>query len=894
MTSPLPAPPAAAERLLRLTIRDAEWRDAVTGDLREEFVHLVRRLGPGAARQWYWRQAIGLGIRFTAARVVPRSAPRRWQVRDADMEPRRAWLPARDVLYAWRAIAHRPGLSATIVGTLALALAANATVFNLVDALYLRPLRFPGVERVVIVSSAPNNAPGAQHNSVAPADFRDWQHESTTLSDLAAATFWDPNMSGVDEPEQLPGFLVSPGFFRVLAAEPLLGRTFLDAEAIPGQDRRVVLSHGLWTRRFGSDPAVVGRTIRFDGEPYEVIGVMPSGIAIPFGAEAWAPLAYPEERWTDRSRGGLMVIGRLADGQTIGTAHAELAAIVERQQREYPETNARRSLTVVSLTRGLADGFAAPILAIWQAAAILLLVIACANIANLLLARGAERQQEFAVRMALGAGRLGLIRQLLFEGAVLAGMAMLVTVPLAAAGMEATRRGMPTTIYRWVPGLDFIRLDYTVLGITLALGALATLVFSCLPAFQATRANAAHALRDGGRTMAGASRTWIGKTLVVGQVALAVCLVAGAGLVIGGVDRAVNGVMGFERRNVMTAELRLDGRAYAEPEQRRQFVSQVFERLRGMPAVDTLAAASSLPYTPAGSDRIYPEGVALSDAEVRSARVQRVTPAYFDALRIPLLEGRVFTDADHPDAPLVAVVGRGFAERYWPGRSAIGRRIRTTADGPWLEVVGVVGDVVQDLLLDRGTPTMYRAAAQAPALPTAFIVRTAGDPRNVRGELRRAIAAVDPELPVLHLRTMEDVIAERAGGITHLARVLGAMSAIALLLALLGIYSLMAYLSSRRTQEFGVRMALGATRGSLRRLSLGHAAFVTGMGLAVGAVLAAALNRVMSSALFGLVSIDLPSIAMMTAGIGATALAAGWLPARRAASMDPTEVLRME
>src|SRR5690606_18262440 len=442
---------------------------------------------------------------------------------------------------------------------------------------------------------------------------------------LAAAAFWDPNMSGVDEPEQVPGFLVSPSFFRAIGAEPLIGRTFLDSETVPGSHRRVVVSHGLWARRFGSDPSLVGRTIRLDGEPHEVVGIMPPGLALPYGAQAWAPLAYTDQQWAERGRGGLLVVGRLADGQTIGSARAEMTAIVGRQRQEYPETNARRDLTLVSFTRALADGYAAPLLAIWQAAAILLLAIACANIANLLLARGAERHQEFAVRLALGAGRWRIARQLLFEGALLAFLAVMVTVPLAMAGAEATRRGMPPGIHRWVPGIDFIRFDPSALAVMAALGVIATLVFSWLPAVQASRAAVSQSLRDGGRTIAaGRSRGWMGTGLVVGQVALAVCLVAGAGLVLGGVDKAVNGALGFDKQHVLTAEMRLDGPAYREPEQRRQFVDRVFDRLRGMPAVESLAAASSLPYSPGGgllSRPIYPEGLALTESEARPARL---------------------------------------------------------------------------------------------------------------------------------------------------------------------------------------------------------------------------------------------------------------------------------
>jgi predicted permease len=896
MSTAQPPPPALAERLLRLTIQDEEWRDAVSGDLREEFAVVVRRRGASVARRWYWRHALALAVRFAAGWAIPAAAPRRgWRPSDADLVSNRSRALTRDVVYAWRAVAHRPGVSAVIVGTLALALSANATVFSLADALYLRPFRFPGVNRLVIVSSSPDNEPGADHTSVAPADFRDWQRESTTLASLSAATFWDPNMSGVDEPEQLPGFLVSPAFFRAIGAEPLLGRTFLEAEATPGHDRRVVVSHALWVRRFGSDPSLVGRIIRFDGEPYEVVGVMRPGISIPFGAQVWAPLGYTEQQWNERRRGGLLVVGRLADGQTIGTARAEMASIVERQRREHPETNARRSLTVVSFTRGLADGFAAPILAIWQAAAMLLLAIACANIANLLLARGAARRQEFAVRLALGAGRWRLARQLLLEGAWLALMGVAVAVPLAMAGTELTRRGMPPGISRWVPGIDFIRLDPALLAVAMGLGALATLFFSWLPAVQASKLATSHALGDGGRTMApDRSRGWLGTALAVAQVAVALCLVAGAGLVIGGVDRVVNSAPGFDRQHVLTAELRLDGRAYAEPEQRRQFVAQVLEGLRGLPGVEAVAAASSLPYTPSGAQPVYPESVELAAGEVQSAKAQRVTPGYFKALGIPLVEGRTFTDADRPGTGSVAIVSRSFGDRYWPDRSPIGRRFRTSPDGPWLEVVGVAGDVVQDLLLDRGSPSFYQPAAQGPTFATAFVVRASGNPLDWSGDLRRAIAVVDPDLPVLHLRSMAEVIGERAGGITHLARLLGVMSGIALVLALMGVYSLLSCVSARRTQELGVRMALGASRWQIVQLGLRQAVIVTALGLTVGTGLSIALGRVMSSSLFGLVTLEVGPVAGMVIVLGLTALAAGFLPARRAADLDPTEALRSQ
>jgi putative ABC transport system permease protein len=801
---------------------------------------------------------------------------------------------ASDALHAWRAVAQRPAISLTIVGTLAVALAANATIFTLADALYLRPFRFPGADRLVIVSSAPNNDPAADHSSVAPADFRDWERESTVLTGFAAAAFWDPNLSGIEDPEQVPGFRVSPKFFRTIGVEPLLGRTFADTEATPGEDRRVVLSHGLWIRRFGSDPSIVGRTLRFDGEPHEVVGVMRPGTAVPYGADVWAPLAYSDEEWADRKGGGLLVMARLADGQEIGAARAEMAAIVERQRQAYPDTNAKRGSTVVTITRGLADGFAAPLLAIWQAAALLLLAIASANIANLLLAQGAERQQEFAVRLALGAGRGRIARQLLFEGAWRALAAVVLTIPLAMAGVESTRRSLPPGIHRWVAGIDFIRVDIATLAVTLGLGAVAMVLFSWLPAVQASRAAVSDTLRQGGRTMAGSGRrNWLGVGLASGQVALALALVVGAGLVLGGIDRAVNGTLGFDKRNVIAAQLRLTTPAYESAERRRQFSNRVLERLRGIPAVETLAVSSSLPYTAGFQTRpIHPEGQSLTDAEVREARWVSISPDYLDVMRIPLLEGRRFSDADREDTPQVTIVSRAFAERYWPGGSPIGRRFRTSAEGPWLEVVGVSGDVVQDLLLDRGSPTYYRPIPQQTPFATVIVARTTADPLALSGELRRAVFAADPDQPILELRSLEQVVAERAGGIMSFARLLAGMGIVALVLALVGIYSLMAYVAAGRTREFGVRMALGATRGHVVRLSLRQAAIVTVCGLVAGTGLAIALSQVMSTAMFGLVSFDVASIAMITAALGVTVMAAGWLPAHRASRMEPTDALR--
>ncbi len=359
-------PPAFAERLLRASVRDAEWRDAVSGDLREEYATLVARRGPAAAARWYWRQALPLAARFTAGRVVPAiTPPRRRRVAVADIERTSSlgsgW--SRELRHAWRGLWQRPALSATIVCTLALALAANAVVFNLADALYLRPLRFPDVDRLIVVASdAIGEKPYLDRESVTPADFRDWRQSITTATGLAAVEWWDPNLSGVDIPEQVAGFRVTPGFFETLGVAPILGRTFGDAQARPGADRAVVLSHAFWTRRFNADPSLLGQTIRLDGAPYEVVGVMPPRFVLPYGADVWAPLAYSDEKWADRKSDSLMTFARLVPGRTLADAQEEWRAVVARQAAEFPETNKNRPVTVLSLTRGLGDDAIGPFL----------------------------------------------------------------------------------------------------------------------------------------------------------------------------------------------------------------------------------------------------------------------------------------------------------------------------------------------------------------------------------------------------------------------------------------------------------------------------------------------------------------------------------------------------
>lgn len=896
-----PTPPTFAERLLRASVADPEWREAISGDLREELATVAARRGPAAATRWYWRQVLPLAVRFAVGRVLPAvTPPRRRRVTIADVEGTSAlgsgW--GREFRHAWRALQQRPGLAAVIVGTLAVALAANAVIFNLADALYLRPFRFADVDRLILVASdASTDKPYFDRESVAPADFRDWTRSLTTVSALSAVEWWDPNLSGVERPENLHGFLVSTNYFDLLRVRPVLGRAFSAADGQPNANRTVVLSHAFWLRHFNGNTAVLGTTMRLNGAPFEVIGVMPPRFVVPYGAEVWAPIGYDEAMWSDRKRDALMTFGRLAEGQTLDAARAEIEAVVARQRAEFPDTNRTRGVRVVSFARGLGDDAVGPFVAIWQAAAVLLLLVACANIANLLLARGTERQPEFAIRLALGASRLRLALQLLIEGVCLAAIGVGVGAGLAAVAIRFSRSFLPATVVRFVPGYEYIRLDLAVLGAMAALGALATIAFSLVPALQAARGTHGGPLVSGTRsTTTTPGRQWLRSMLAGAQIALTIALVVAAALIVGAVNRAAHGATGFDRRNLITAQLSLPAVPYADPARRRQFAATVEARLRALPSVTAAAAVTALPYTNLAASRpLFVEGQPVEDgAEPRQVDLQRASADYFETMGIPLRRGRALTDGDGPDAPATAVVSQRLADDVFPGQDPIGRRLRLAADGEWITVVGVVGDVVQDWFAARINPTVYRTLAQDPTLTQMFVARVEGDPLRLAADLRRAVAAADPDQPIEQLATMEQVIRAKVSGIDYFAKVLTAMSGIALALALTGTYSLIAYLAARRTREIGLRVALGATRGQVLWLTAARAGRIAVGGGLAGAALAIALGRVMQSALFGLIAPSTLVVVAAVVSLGLITTAAGYFPARRAAAQDPWQALRSD
>jgi putative ABC transport system permease protein len=883
-----------AEHILSTVVRDVELRESMIGDLREESARYARRFGGSGAARWHLRQSLGIAMRYGMMRLLRRKPPVRW-ITTADFEPQGPWWTgaARDLRYAWRATQQRPMLSGAVILTLALALAANSTTFSLLDALVLRPYRFAGVERLIVATTTGPEDTFFDRINVTAADFREWRQQSTTVSAWAMYQWWDANLSGVDTPEQVPGFLVTPGYFALLSSPPVMGREFLESESQPGQHHRAIIGHGLWSRRFASDPNIIGRSIRLDGAPYEVVGVAAPGFNTPDGAEVWAPIAMTEEAWANRRAENYGIMGRLADGVALEQAQAELTTIVDTQRRDHPDTNHRRYARVLSFTKGLADPGAGSFIGVWQAAALLLLLIACANVANLLMARGAERASEYSIRLALGSSRTRLFGQTLMEGLVLSIGAVLLAMPLIAVGLALSRASIPVSVLRFVPGWAFIRLDVGLFLATAALGTVAMVIFSLLPAIQATKAQVADTLRQSGRSLTpGRNRQWVRSALATTQMALALALVFASSLAMTAAYQTVNGRLGFDKSNLLVAQLNLPERTYSDPETRRRFISEVSDAMRVIPAASHVGVVSIIPAAFNNSSRrFFPEGENVTEQEARTAQFRMATPEYFAAMKIPLMRGRLFDDSDRQDSPPVAILSTTLARRYWGDEDPLGKRFKLAVDGPWITVVGVSGDLVHNWF-DRRLDMCYVPISQQAPYSLAFAVRTVGDPHALAGDLRRAVAKVDADQPIAALASLDNMVEERAAGFAFIARALGIVGLIALVLSIIGIYSLMAFLTTQRTQEIGVRMALGAGRWQVVRATTTRAIAITIVGIAIGSALAIAAGRLMESLLYGLVSTSFTQLGALVAVLGFVALLAAYVPARRAARVDPMAALR--
>ncbi len=797
-----------------------------------------------------------------------------------------------DVRYAWRSLLKRPLLTLTVATTLAFGLGANAAIFNVVDRLVLRPFPLADPDRTVLMAETGPRLDYGNKEAVSPANFVDWRTSTDTVSHLSALQWWDANLVERGNPERLQGCQVSWGFFDALGVRPAVGRSFVRDDETYGRHHVAIVSDALWKRRFGGDPALVGRSITIDGDPYQIIGIAPPRFAFPDGSEVWAPLAFDPKQAPRRDVRYLTVIGRVQPGKTVDEVQTQMSVIADRLAREYPDANRDHGVRVFTLTRGMMDQGVGPILSMWQASALVVLLIACANIANLMLARTAERRRETAVRLALGASRGRVIRELLTESSLLALVAVPPALAFAWVALHLMRISMPARILRFVPGFEQLGPDPRLLAFTIVLALFTGLIFGVLPALQAARSRVSEALKDGGRTT---GRQLLRRAIVVAEMSIALPLLVAAGLGVLGTNRFLNGPQGYDPDGLLTMKLVLPERTYADDGARRRFVERAMESLASVPGVGEAATVNNLPAAGSNSSRtIEVDGHPPADPKDPPSVDNRVvTPDYFSVMRIPVQHGRAFTDGDRDGSAPVAIVSESMARKYWPGEDPVGHRLRTPK-GPWVTIVGICGDVIQDWFDKRNVPTLYRPFAQSPSDYFGIVVRTAGDPTSVAPSVRQALLRVDPTQPVFEMMSMRVQLKERTIGLQYLAAIMTVFAGLALLLAVVGLYAVMAYMVTQRRHEIGVRIALGASPRDVARLAVGQAARLTAVGAVIGFALSLALGKLMQAGLLGIATNDGRVSVVFGAVLVVSALVASYIPARRAAAIDPLVALRAE
>lgn len=803
-----------------------------------------------------------------------------------------------DLRYALRTLAHSRGFTVVAVVTLALGIGANSTIFGLLNALLLRPLPYADADKIVIVFEKrirENNLT----NPVSPADYLDWKAQSDRFSAMAARAGQSADLIGAGEPERISSSQVTLEFFDVVGVRPALGRFFTAEEMQLGKDAVVVLSHGLWQERFGGSPQAIGQKINLSGRMHEIIGVLPASFQFweggAGGTRLWFPFAFPPDFPQVRAAHFLSVYARLKPGVTLAQAQAQMDAIGARLEQQYPSPNRGHGVNLVPLHEQLVAQARLGVLVLFGAVGLVLL-IGCANVANLLLARAAARQRELAIRAALGASRGRLIRLLLTESALLTAASTLLGLTLAMWGIDALKSIIPGGQVSL--GIFDFQLDRPVLLFTIALSFLTTALFAVLPAFQASRIDFGESLKEGGRSMGGSrARRRLRAVLVVAEVALSVFLLIGAGLLIRTFATVTSVNPGFVAQNVMSFQMVVPRNRYPSNERIAAFFDQLLGRVRGQSSVVTAGAISHLPVSGQQSRTgIEVEGGSPPENEPVRAHHRVVTPRYFETMRVPLMGGRLITEQDTANAPPVVLINQTAAKRYWPGVNAVGRRLKVNGpnDPPWREIIGVVGDVKHWGLDGELFPEMYLPQAQTPSPFMNIVVRTAGEPVAAAGMLREQVRAVDPDIAVSQMRTIEQVLERSVAGRRFTMLLLTLFSALAVVLAMVGIYGVMSYLVEQRTQEIGIRMALGARPQEVLRLVMREGMILAGIGLAIGLTGAFAGRRILTGLLFGVKDTDPATFVVASALLLTVAMLACVVPARRAMRVDPIIALRYE
>jgi predicted permease len=801
-----------------------------------------------------------------------------------------------DLRFGFRQLLRKPGFALIAVLSLALGIGANTAIFSLVDAVLIRPLPFHDPDRLVMVWEDATSV-GFPRNTSAPANYADWRSQNQVFEDMAAIRWPSYNLTDEGEPENVKAQAVTANFFPLLGIKPELGRSFTQEEDQPGRNKVALISYGLWQRRFGGDPALIGKEILLDGEKNTIIGVMPPGFQF-MGKETglWVPMAFSREQLANRGSHYLTVVARLKSSVTLAQAQAEIAAITQRILRDNPIRGFEFGSTVIPLREQLA-GDVRPALIVLLVAVGFVLLIACANIANLLLSRGAARFREIAVRAALGAGRRRIVRQLLTESLLLAIAGGVAGILFAWLSFSFLKQLIPSGMAL----NSVVRIDARIFGFTLLLSLLTGIIFGLAPALQAAQVDLNEALKQsGGRTGTGAGHRRLRSALVIIEIALALVLLVGAGLLIQTFLRLRALDIGLEAENVLTARTMLPLSKYGELPKRAAFYQQVLERVRALPGVVSAGYTTAVPLTWKGGTNSF----AVEGREHRvgqDAIARQASTGYMETMGIKLKRGRFFDERDVAQSQPVSIINETMAHQYWPGGDALGKRFKLgnpDSQMPWVTVVGVIGDVKGMGLEAPPKAEMFFPYQQMPDAfwnaPQDLTVRTSGAPMNIAAAVRQAVWSVDRNQPVSNIRTMEEVLAEEVAQRRIGMLLLAAFAALALLLASMGIYGVLSYAVAQRTQEIGIRMALGADRKGVLRMVLGDGMRLATAGIAIGLGVSFALTRLMAGLLFGVSASDPRTLGAVTLLLIAVALIACYVPARRAAKVDPMIALRCE
>ena len=813
-----------------------------------------------------------------------------------------------DLRFGARTLLKKPGFTLVIILSLAIGIGAVSAIFSVINGLLLRPLPYRDAERLVILW---NRSPGlnVEQDWFSPGQYLDIKADNQVFEQVAVAIGGSYNLTGQGGPEHIDGARVSSSFLPLFGAQPAQGRLFLPEEDEPGKPATVILSHGFWQRRFGSDPAVIGRTITLNGNSLTITGVLAPGFTLTREvmpavnsierADLFLPLPMPASARTNRGNEDFNIFGRLRPGVTVAQAQADMDVIAGRMKQQYPENyppHGRLTISVVPLLAQVV-GDVRQTLPLLSGAVGLVLLIACANVASLLLARAAVRQKEMAIRAAVGAGRLRLVRQLLTESLLLAGLGGLAGLMVAWLAVKAMQIFGPASI----PRLHEVGVDYRVLIFTFAVALLTGIMFGLAPAWRSARVDLNETLKEGGRSGDG-SATGHGhllprKLLVIFEVALSLVLLIAAGLLIRSYQRILNAHPGFNPHHVVAMRLSLPATRYAKPESITSFFQRATDRLRALPGVESVGITYSLPmstvafaWEPITIDGYVPKAA----QELIISNVRIVSPAYFNTMGIRLKQGRFFNEHDKAGEPETVIVDEALAQRFWPNEDPIGKRLQRGKATTWRKVVGVISSSKEYSAENEPPITVYFPFEQYVARSMYFVIRTTPDPAGMTAAITREIQAVDPEMPVFDVGTMEQRLADSLARRRFSMLLLSVFAVIAVVLAAVGIYGVMAYAVSQRTHEIGIRMALGASPRDVLSLVLRQGLRLTLTGAATGLLAAFGLTRLLEKLLFGISATDPLTFAAITLALILVALLACYVPARRATKVDPMIALRCE